>query len=76
MIKMEVWLQSFIQKEFQAKDLENCQYFLVIEVSKPRKEIFLCQEEQVFEILLETGMLNSPDADSTRIPMKVKKIYV
>jgi hypothetical protein len=52
-------LKSFLQANFQTKDLGMLRYFLGIEVTKCKKGIFLSQRKYILDLLTETGKLGA-----------------
>lgn len=51
-------LQRYLSKEFEMKNLGPLKYFLGIEVSRFKEEIFLSQRKYVLDLLHETNMSN------------------
>lgn len=47
------------------KDLGQLRYFLGIEVSRSRKEIYLSQRKYVLDLLTKTGMLDCKPVENT-----------
>ena len=52
-------LKSFLQVNFQTKDLGMLRYFLGIEVTKCKKSIFLSQRKYILDLLTKTGKLGA-----------------
>ena len=48
-------LQSHLAKEFEMKDLRTLKYFLIIEVSHSKHELFLSQQKYTLDLLNEIG---------------------
>jgi Reverse transcriptase (RNA-dependent DNA polymerase) len=51
-------LEFKLSKEFEIKNLEGLKYFLGIEVSRTRTNIFLFQRKYVLDLLAETGVVD------------------
>ncbi|KAH9752394.1 retrovirus-related pol polyprotein from transposon RE1 [Citrus sinensis] len=49
-------LQKYLSREFEMNDLGALKYFLGIEVSRSKGEIFLSQRKYALDLLYETGM--------------------
>jgi transposase InsO family protein len=48
-------LRDYLAKEFEMKDLGDLKYFLGIEVSRSKQELFLSQRKYTLDLLAETG---------------------
>ncbi|XP_059650411.1 uncharacterized mitochondrial protein AtMg00810-like [Cornus florida] len=48
-------LRSYLAKEFEMKDLGVLKYFLGIEVSRFKQELFISQQKYTLDLLAETG---------------------
>ena len=48
-------LRSYLAKEFEMKDLGALKYFLGIDVSRSKQELFLSQRKYTLDFLAETG---------------------
>ncbi|CAJ2642525.1 unnamed protein product [Trifolium pratense] len=48
-------LRDYLAKEFEMKDLGDLKYFLSIEVSRSKQELFLSQRKYTLDLLAETG---------------------
>ncbi|KAL3749975.1 hypothetical protein ACJRO7_011017 [Eucalyptus globulus] len=57
-------LKTYLQQQFQTKDLGKLKYFLGIEVAQSHKGVVLSQRKYVLNLLTETGMLGSKPLDS------------
>nr|GEY17725.1 putative reverse transcriptase, RNA-dependent DNA polymerase [Tanacetum cinerariifolium] len=57
-------LKDGLFTEFEMKDLGNLKYFLVIEVLRSRKGIFICQKKYILDLLAEIGLINCKLADT------------
>ena len=61
-------LKSFLQTQFQTKDLGLLKYFLGIEVSRCKRGIFLSQRKYVLDLLKETGKLGAKPCSAPMTP--------
>ena len=61
-------LKSFLQTQFQTKDLGLLKYFLGIEISRCKKGIFLSQRKYVLDLLAETGKLGVKPCNAPMTP--------
>ena len=52
-------LKSFLQSQFQTKDLGPLKYFLGFEITRSKKGIFLSQRKYVLDLLAEIGKLGA-----------------
>ena len=52
-------LKAHLNKWFQMKDLGNLRYFLGLEITQSKHDIFLSQRKYVMDILKDLGLLNS-----------------
>lgn len=73
-------LKSFLQSQFQTKDLGQLKYFLDIEISKSNKGIFLSQRKYVLNLLAETRKLgiklcNAPMAPNLQLATGNSKLF-
>nr|GEW22889.1 putative Gag-polypeptide of LTR copia-type [Tanacetum cinerariifolium] len=67
-------LRTNLFKEFEMKDPGRLKYFLGIEVLRSKQGIFICQKKYVFDLLVETGMIDCKPVDT---PMMVnQKLYM
>ena len=68
-------LKSFLHGQFHTKDLGMLKYFLVVEVMRSKRGIFLYQRKYVLDLLSEIGKLttkpcHSPIAQSLHLTIK------
>ncbi|KAJ9173839.1 hypothetical protein P3X46_016935, partial [Hevea brasiliensis] len=61
-------LKTFLQTQFQTKDLGLLKYFLGIEVMRSKKGIFLSQRKYVLDLLTETGKLGAKPCSAPMTP--------
>ncbi|GAB2268978.1 Belongs to the helicase [Dionaea muscipula] len=61
-------LKTFLHSHFQTKDLGSLRYFLGIEVSRCKREIFLSQRKYALDLLRDTGMLDCMPRDTPMLP--------
>ncbi|CAL2255816.1 unnamed protein product [Prunus armeniaca] len=60
-------LKSFLNSQFQIKDLGPLKYFLGVEVARSKAGITICQLKYTLDILEEAGLLG---AKPTKVPME------
>ncbi|XP_057993063.1 uncharacterized mitochondrial protein AtMg00810-like, partial [Hevea brasiliensis] len=61
-------LKTFLQTQFQTKDLGLLKYFLGIEVMRSKKGIFLSQRKYILDLLTETGKLGAKPCSAPMTP--------
>ena len=61
-------LQTYLEKEFEMKDLGAQKYFLGIEVSWSKQGLFLSQRKYTLDLLVETG---KSACEPVNIPIKI-----
>ena len=61
-------LKSFLQSQFQTKDLGMLRYFLGIEVMQSKHGIFLSQRKYVLDLLSENVKLGVKPCSSPMVP--------
>ncbi|XP_057991842.1 retrovirus-related Pol polyprotein from transposon TNT 1-94 isoform X2 [Hevea brasiliensis] len=61
-------LKTFLQTQFQTKNLGLLKYFLGIEVMRSKKGIFLSQRKYVLDLLTETGKLGAKSCSAPMTP--------
>ena len=61
-------LKSFLQSQFQTKDLGMLKYFLGVEVMRSKKGIFLSQRKYVLDLLSEIGNLGAKPCSTPMVP--------
>ncbi|KAJ9180876.1 hypothetical protein P3X46_009068, partial [Hevea brasiliensis] len=61
-------LKTFLQTQFQTKDLGLLKYFLGIEVMRSKKGIFLSQRKYVLDLLIETGKFGAKPCSAPMTP--------
>ena len=61
-------LKSFLQTQFQTKDLGVLKYFLGIEVTRCKKSIFLSQKKYVLDLLAKTEKLGTKPCNAPMTP--------
>ncbi|XP_057985369.1 uncharacterized mitochondrial protein AtMg00810-like, partial [Hevea brasiliensis] len=61
-------LKTFLQTQFQTKDLGLLKYFLGIKVMRSKKGIFLSQRKYVLDLLTETGKLGAKPCSAPMTP--------
>ena len=57
------WINDYMAREFETKDLVELKYFLGIEVARSKHGIFISQRKYVLDLLNETNMLASKACD-------------
>ena len=64
-----IWkLKQHLFSHFQTKDLEKFMYFRGIEIAQSKFGVVMSQRKYVFDILKETGMLDSKPVDTPMDP--------
>lgn len=61
-------IKSFLHSQFHMKDLGMLKYFLDVEVTRSKKDIFLSQRKYVFDLLTETGKLGAKPCSAPMTP--------
>lgn len=57
-------LKSYLNSEFEVKNLGTLHYFLGFEVARSRKDIFISQRKYVLDLSIETGLLGTRPAET------------
>lgn len=57
-------LRECLISEFEIKEFGRLKYFLAIEVAHSKKEIFICQQKYIVDLLIEIGMLGCKATDT------------
>ena len=60
-------LRKNLFKEFEVKDLGHLKYFLVIEVLRSNRGIFINQKKYVLDLLVEVGMIDCKPVDAPMV---------